>query len=377
MKNLFKRLTAPYRINFGGWTTDKKIVVFESDDWGSIRMPSAEVYKKLLAGGYRVDEFDYERYDSLASENDLTNLFELLISVKDRTGRPPVFTANTAVANPDFDSIRSSGFSKYYFEPFTETLKKYPAHKNSFKIWQDGMNSGIFYPQFHAREHLNVSKYMKDLRKGNENLHFFFNYQFAGALPKKGEYGENHYVEALKISGKKDKELKLRILLDGLSLFEQLFGYRSQSLTPPNYIWYPEYNEKLSVQGVKYYQGRRKMRTVGPQKKESRLYHKLGDINSFGQLYLIRNVFFEPAKRKGDGLKEVEGALNSISVAFKMGKPAVISTHRLNYIGFIDPSNSSKNLKLLKTLLGEILKKWPDVEFKNSVGLGKIIREDL
>lgn len=377
MKNLFKRLSAPYRINFGGWSTDRKIIVFESDDWGSIRMPSSQVYKKLLFAGYRVDEFDYERYDSLASENDLTNLFELLMSVDDHTGRHPVFTANSVVANPDFDKIRDSGFSKYYFEPFTETLKKYPAHKNSFNIWQDGMKSGVFYPQFHAREHLNVSQFMMDLQKKNEDLHFFFDHHFAGTVPKQGEYGENYYVEALKIYGKKDKESKLRILIDGLTLFEQLFGYKSQSLTPPNYIWYPEYNSELSANGVDYYQGRRKMRTMGPQKKESLIHHKLGEVNQFGQLYLIRNVFFEPTKRKRGGLKEVEEALRYISVAFKMGKPAVISTHRLNYIGYIDPSNSSRNLKLLKILLVEILKKWPDSEFKNSIELGKIIRGEI
>lgn len=377
MKILIKKVTAPYRINIGGWSTNRKIVVFESDDWGSIRMPSAEVYNKLLAAGYRVDEFDYERFDSLASESDLINLFDLLTSVKDHSGTHPVFTANTVVANPDFKKIRESGFSKYYFELFTDTLNKYPAHKKSFKIWRHGMESGIFFPQFHAREHLNVSLFMEDLRSGNQDLRFFFDQQFAGYVPKQGEYGENHYVEALNISGEKDREAKLKILIDGLALFEQIFGYRSHSMIPPNYIWYPEYNEGISAKGIRYYQGRRKMRTKYPGKKETRIHHKLGEINQFGQLYLIRNVFFEPTKCKGDGLKEVEKALHYISVAFKMGKPAVISTHRLNYIGFIDPSNSAKNLNLLKTLLLKILKKWPDAEFKNSVELGEVIREKI
>lgn len=31
-------------LNIPGWRTNRKIVVIESDDWGSIRMPSQEVY---------------------------------------------------------------------------------------------------------------------------------------------------------------------------------------------------------------------------------------------------------------------------------------------------------------------------------------------
>lgn len=42
-----------------GWKTSRKIIVIESDDWGSIRMPSKEVYNSLLKQGIRVDKDDY------------------------------------------------------------------------------------------------------------------------------------------------------------------------------------------------------------------------------------------------------------------------------------------------------------------------------
>ena len=35
-------------LNILGWRTKRHIVVIESDDWGSIRMPSKKVYDKLL-----------------------------------------------------------------------------------------------------------------------------------------------------------------------------------------------------------------------------------------------------------------------------------------------------------------------------------------
>ena len=34
-----------------GWRTKRKLIVLESDDWGSIRMPSVEAYNNLQKAG--------------------------------------------------------------------------------------------------------------------------------------------------------------------------------------------------------------------------------------------------------------------------------------------------------------------------------------
>ena len=77
-------------------------------------MPSREVYNELLCKGIRVDNCVYNRYDSLTSEKDLIALFEILSSIKDKNGNPALLTANTIVANPDFDKIRESGFEIFF-----------------------------------------------------------------------------------------------------------------------------------------------------------------------------------------------------------------------------------------------------------------------
>ena len=157
-------------INLPGWHTTRKIVVIDSDDWGSIALPSLEVYKSLRDSGFRMEFNPYLKYDSLASENDLDALFSILTSFKDKNGNHPVFTANTVVANPDFEKIRSSDFTEYHYELFTETLKKYPKHSKSFDLWRQGIDQCIFYPQFHAREHLNVRYWMKSLQAGHPQI---------------------------------------------------------------------------------------------------------------------------------------------------------------------------------------------------------------
>ena len=74
--------------------------------------------------------------------------------------------------------------------------------------------------------------------------------------------------------------------------------------------------------------------------------------------------------------KTISSCLKEIEIAFKWKKPAIISTHRVNYIGYINPKNRDLNLPLLKELITMILKSWPDTEFISSDQLGKLIKNN-
>ncbi len=111
--------------------------------------------------------------------------------------------------------------------------------------------------------------------------------------------------------------------------------------------------------------------TFGKYKKK---VHFLGKRNSFGQRYLIRNCFFEPSL--SGSADAVERCMARIAIAFRWNKPAVICSHRINYIGSLDRSNREKSLALLKELLEKIIHKWPEVEFMTSDKLGDIIAND-
>ena len=102
--------------------------------------------------------------------------------------------------------------------------------------------------------------------------------------------------------------------------------------------------------------------------------HYLGQKNKYHQYYLIRNCIFEPSLLKK--LDTVDYTLNSIAIALKWNKPAIISSHRINYIGSLQEKNRTDNLLLLNKLIKQILKKWPDVEFMTSNMLGDIIASE-
>ena len=368
LNQLKKHLT-----NIPGWRTNRQIVIIESDDWGSIRMPSKKVKENLLKAGIPVDQCPYNKYDTLAGKEDLSRLFETLEQFKDINGKHPSITANTVVANPDFEKIKASGFNQYYFEPFTETQKKYPGCENAFKLWKQGMRAGIFFPQFHGREHLNVRVWLRHLQNAHPWFRTAFDHQLWGFGKKIIKDQKINIQAAFDAENHQAIDEQRDILKEGLDLFEKTFGYRSKSFIANNFIWDSGLNQTLAEKGVRILQGMKYQKTpILHYKKRKLIRHRLGEINPLGQVHLIRNCSFEPSQYP-EGFDSIGRCLKEISIAFLWKKPALISAHRLNFIGSLVRSNREQNLEKLSVLIKQIQKQWPDVEFMNSVELGDLI----
>lgn len=356
-------------LSIPGWHTPRKIIVLESDDWGSIRMPSPEILLDFKKYGHDFSGSTYNQLDTLERSEDLLKLFEVLSSFRDAAGNHPVITANVVVGNPDFRRIRESGFSSYYFEPVTETLNRYPGSSEVLSLWRQGMSQRLFYPQFHGREHVNVTRWMRALQENNSGIMFSFDKEttFSGD-------GDYNFMEVLDYNTPSDLQQMKDSLSEGLELFYNIFGYRSKSFIPPCYTWSSELEETLYQGGVKYIQGLIVQSVpTGQFGRYKYRYHFLGGKNSLGQFYLVRNAFFEPSL---SAVKDMAGdCLKRINTAFRWHKPAVICTHRINFMGALKRDNRTNNLKSLHELLRQITKRWPDVEFMTSDQLGDCISE--
>lgn len=359
--------------NMLGWRTKRHLVVIESDDWGTIRMPSREVYKEFLRRGIRVDRDPYCRYDNLATKHDLENLFEVLHSVKDKNGYPAVITANTLSANPVFDKICESGFTQYFFEPFTETLKRDDSHVDAFSVWHQGMTAGVFHPQCHGREHLYVKKWLQTLREGDVVTRVAFDLGTWGLTQQVDSSIHEYYMGAFNSCEEKDINGFEVIIDDALRLFKEIFGYASKSFIATTYEWSPLIEPFLVQRGVKYIQGTFQQKIPRDDDQTVRITYRgfQGTRTKAGLIRLFRNCFFEPSTKenydwKGDCMKRIE-------IAFRWGKAANICSHRVNFIGSIDSSNTDRTLPEFKCLLQDIVRHWPDVEFVTSDQLGEII----
>ncbi len=359
--------------NILGWKTNRHLIVLESDDWGSIRMPSIEVFNTLMKSGIDLlsDEgARFNKFDSLASSDDLASLYEVLDSIRDCTGRAPVMTAVSVVANPDFSKIQKADFTEYYYEPFATTLKKYTACENSLMLWRQGIEKRLFVPQFHGREHLNVMVWMRALRSRHKETILAFDNQMWGISTVHVPGIKVEFQAAFDFIDPGDLKYHEEVIVTGLNLFEELFGYRATYFVPPNGPLSSRLESLLSKEGIKYLSvSKIQTEPLGQGQTRKRL-HWLGQKTSSDLTCLTRNCFFEPNQHGHDW---VGSCLNDISIAFKWYKPAVISSHRVNYIGSLYKNNRDNGLKQLQSLLKKIMATWPDTEFITSAELGEII----
>lgn len=369
---LLKNQSVKLFYNLIGWKTNRKIVVIESDDWGSIRTSSTDAQKILRKNNIDIDKCHYMLYDSLESEEDLSFLFELLREFKDSAGNHPVITANVLVANPDFDRIKKDNFCKYYWEPVTESFKKYPKHSKSFGLWLNGLREGVFYPQSHGREHLNIQRWMNDLKKKRKDTMIAFDLGIFGLSQHIVNEKRDSYLATFDGKDDMSNNYKKEAISEGLNLFEKFFGFNSFSFIAPNYTWDEIVEEALNKNGVKYLQGTRaQLISKNGNEKRKIKRHYLGQKNNLQQIYLVRNVNFEPSENLDKDW--IDLSMKEISNAFFWKKPAIISMHRVNFMGFLNKKNRDRNLRLLKSLLQNIIKRWPDVLFYTSPQLGKLI----
>ncbi|WP_044262467.1 hypothetical protein [Saccharicrinis fermentans] len=359
--------------NIPGFNIRRKLLVIESDDWGSVRMPGVQAFDNLMNAGIDLvsDEgFRFNKYDSLATSDDLSFLLELLSSFKDCTNRPAVLTPVSVMANPNFEQIKENGFNTYSFEPFTETLNRYQGCESSYALWLQGIENRLFVPQFHGREHLNVLPWLRALKSGHKNTLLAFDNQLWGISTAQDPDIGLEYQAAFDFRQVEDLEYQKEVIRTGLDLFEQLLGYRASFFVPPNGPFSKKLEESCVSSGIKFLSTSKVQdEPVGNGKTNKRI-HWSGQKSKNGLIYLTRNCFFEPSD---SGKDWVDSCLSEIASAFKWRKPAVISSHRVNYVGGLDVQNRSRGLKQLEQLLKQITKTWPDVEFITSEELGKIV----
>ncbi len=365
--------------NIPGWNTKRKFVVIESDDWGSVRTYDKEAFLKLRNYGLNVDSNHYNSFDSLESNEDLNILFSTLKEFKDFKGNSPVFTPMCIMGNPDFAKILENDFQNYYFQPLEETLKEYPNHDQVINLWKTGFNENIFFPELHGREHINVRRYLKILQShsGKEGLRYSLELKSLGASKFNNEKYPNYLGALFPESIEEVKELHLQIKEAG-NLFFRYLGHQPNCFIAPNAEEPKELESTLSGIGVKYLtRSKKRIYPIGNGKFKNE-WNFIGKKNIHNQLIITRNCFFEPVcfGEHNHISSWVDSCLKEMEVAFFWHKPAIISSHRVNYIGNIEPENREMGIKSLRLLLKKMISKWPEIEFLSTKQLGEIIRQN-
>jgi hypothetical protein len=214
---------------------------------------------------------------------------------------------------------------------------------------------------------------MTDLQEGVKSTLLAFEHGVTGIGPSEASDIHKDYQAAFDIDLADDTRKLRTVLSEGLMLFEKLLGYKASFFTPANGLFSHQLYQTLLQHEINYINvGKIDKEPLG-QKKYKRGFHYLGQKNFLNQRFIVRNALFEP--NEPASFDWVERCLNDIKIAFRWNKPAIISSHRVNFSGYLIPENRGASLRKLELLIRSILKIWPDTEFICMYSLGKIMSE--
>lgn len=361
-----------YGKNLLGWTTSRKLVVLSVDDYGNIRMASEQARQNLKKSGLPVDENRFDQYDCLEDAEDLSQLFDVLSGVRDKNGRAASFTAYALPANIDFERMQNENFATFRYKLLTHTFSELPGYEGTWKVWKEGISTGLMCPEFHGREHLNIPLLMRLLTEKNDHLLACMTERSLGALDTSHSHALQYYAPFDFEEFSQNTFFKDAIR-DGLHVFEQVFGTQAQCFNAPGVPAHTSLEEELQKGGVRYIDStfiKREHQGKGMFKYKLNYF---GKTNTYGQRYLIRNCVFEPGLNLTNA---VEQCLREIEIAFMLKKPANISSHRVNFCGHISPKVREHGLRQLQTMLQAIVRKWPTVEFVTAREVGAMMESN-
>ena len=364
-----------YLKNISGWRTKRKLVIFSVDDYGNVRLASKCAFENLKDRNIPFNSH-FDRLDTLETRTDLEKLFRVLSSVKDQHGKSAVFTAYALSCNIDFETMAENGFEEYSYELVPTTyeklaLKDSNAYEGTWDLWKEGIDQGLLKPQFHGKEHFNLNIFKNLLYRRNENLLMVLKQFSHVSIPEHDNFSYS-WTASYSFQDISETENFLVNVSDGINYFKKVYGYLPEVFTPPAQQFPLHLEKELVNLGLKCIDRPRILKRYLGGGKYQFEKHKLGDGDKIKEI--VRNVVFEPTYDRG--FNWVDYSFKQVEVAFRMCKPANISSHRVNFCGYIDPKNRALGLSALRELLHRIVKRWPEVEFVSADELGKIITND-
>ncbi|MGY6560087.1 MAG: hypothetical protein ACXIT9_12480 [Nitritalea sp.] len=358
--------------NIPGWRSNQKYLIIESDDWGSLQIIDKNHRDKLIKLGLlQIKSDPISSLDGLEVAEDFEMLYEVLTSVKDSNGNSAVFTPFINTGNPNFPEILNSDFESLHYEKFTDTYKKFGRDQNEIFLSQGVLNK-ILRPQLHGHGHVCDWIWFENL-KSSSIAKLAIQNNFSSVTVDNQIKLLNGFRPTYFVRNSGELELAKISLKRAVNEFEDIMGYKAEVFDAPNAVFHPELEGHLTKFGIRsivtpFY--RNEPDFNGNVVKNGR--YNFGAKNEYGQIYHIRNCMFEPYKGT-----TAETTLRMIDTCFRWGKPAVISSHRVNYVSSVFQSVRNNSLNELKKILSSVVKRHPDVQFISSGDLSRIMHNDI
>ena len=311
------------------------VLIIESDDWG--------------AG-------PIEQADALA------RLADCLAGFRDRTGHPAVMTLGIILEVPDGERIRQDDCRAYHGQRLTA-----PVFAPIRTVMAAGIESGVLAPQIHGLTHYRPSTLLKLAAIDDRVREWLVDPRPAAteALPDalQSNWIDGAVLPPLPLA---DNEIK-REVSAACTVYRELFG-QPQVAVATTFIWNERVEQAWAELGVDTVitPGRRyTSRNAQGQPDPVDLQTHSGMISPLGLLYLVRDVYFEPAR--GHSPKEL---VDGLAARTALGRPTLVETHRFNFLG----QTQEASMGALSDAMSRIMARWPQIRFLSSAALANVYR---
>ena len=314
------------------------VAIFESDDWGAGPLGQAKA---------------------------LTGLCETLVQFKDETGRPPVATLGIILATADTQRIRDTGCAEYFSVNLSE-----PVFTPLREAIQQGVRQGVFALHLHGMEHYWPAALMQAAEKDESVREWLQSDGFRGteSLPSPLQ---TRWVDANVLPSRPlAAEALHTAIAEEINLFGACFNIRPKVAVATTFVWTEEVETQWARMGIDV------IVTPGARYTSREASGKPGGVDKFmvngelsknGQIYLVRDVYFEPSLGHTP-----EKLLNDAMRNMHLGRPCLVEMHRFNFMGPLQQRDAS--LHALETALEQLQKAFPDMRFMTSLELADAIR---
>lgn len=309
------------------------VLILESDDWGA---GPAEQVPALRA------------------------LQELLLTQRDPAGNPAVMTLGVVLAaaeglDPDEGRLQMSTLGD-------------PVNAEVLAALRRGEAAGVLVPQLHGLAHFEPAVLAKAATRDPAAAAWC-----RKAAPRWTEDLPSSLQSALiDGAGLPSRDLPAAAIADSIArqseLWRDLFGSPPRVAVPTTFIWNDGAEAAWVAAGVRWlvtpgHRSTGRGRDGKPADPDRR--YLTGQRSPAGLVYLVRDVYFEPAR--GHGFTTV---LSALATRIAEGRACLVETHRFNYAG---PHATPQNLEQLGTLLGEALRQYPSLRFLSTEALGSAL----
>jgi hypothetical protein len=305
-------------------------------------------------------ERPYDFY-SLETAEDLEALSAVLKNHHDCMGRTPPMVMNFIVANVDFSRCfgPSTGFIPML--PLSEGLPGQWRRPGLLDGYRQGIEDGVFFPALHGLTHFCPRAMTRELVADGERAQLVRTMWRAGTpyihwrMPWIGyEYWDPAPKPELQFLSLDEQRSAIQ---KAMEIYRTLFSSGPVSACAPGYRANADTRSVWFEAGVRVAQN-------GPGQR------KLPYLDQQGMLHTFRTIEMEPAVAPSN----LESLMQQAEGCFRIGAPAIISIHAINFHSTIRDFRTA-TLRLLDEFLASVERRWPDVHYIHDADLFRIATE--